>query len=69
MDVTETVSIIGTGVVVAFTTWRIAVHYSGKNTKAREELRRAIDDNGKAIAKLEGTVDTVIELLKLRGRE
>lgn len=68
MGVTEIASIIGTGVGVVFIVWRIVVHYSGKNAEAHEELRKAIQKNGMAIARLEGKVDTVIELLKFEGR-
>ena len=52
---------------VMFAGWRIAAYYSKLNSDAHKSLGERIEANGRAIARVEGKVDTLIEMLKPRG--
>jgi hypothetical protein len=49
-----------------FAGWRIAAYYSKLNADAHNTLADRIEANGQAIARVEGKVDTLIEMLTPR---
>ena len=60
----EIVTIV-TGVAgIMFAAWRVAAYYSKLNADAHRTLGDRIEANGQAIARVEGKVDTLIEMLR-----
>lgn len=73
MSVVEIVTIVAGVSGVMFAGWRIAAYYSKLNAHAHKALGDRIDANGQAIARVEskvarveGKVDTLIEMLTPR---
>lgn len=66
MSVVEVATIIAAVSGIAFAAWRVAAYYSKLNADAQQALGDRIDANGQAIARVEGKVDTLIEMLRPR---
>lgn len=67
MSTVEIVTIIAGVSGVMFAAWRIAAYYSKRNADAHKALGDRIEANGQAIARVEGKVDTLIEMLRPRA--
>ena len=67
MSVVEIATFVAGVSGVAFGAWRVAAYYSKLNTDAHKALGDRIDANGRAIARVEGKVDTLIEMLRQRA--
>ena len=62
----EIVTIVAGVVGIMFAAWRVAAYYSRLNADAHKALGDRIEANGQAIARVEGKVDTLIEMLRPR---
>ena len=67
MPVVEIATICAALSGAAFAAWRVAAYYSELNADAHQALGDRIDANGRAIARVEGKVDALIEMLRPRA--
>ena len=67
MSTVEIVTIVAGVAGILFAAWRVAAYYSKLNADAHQALGDRIEANGQAIARVEGKVDTLIEMLGPRA--